>query len=385
MPAANRCITSSFSSDGIRPCRTSTRSPASGPAASCGATSSTATSGAPPCPRCPTRVLVEAVRGVVGAHVEDSSSPRPHVALVVAADPRADHVHLVPGRDLLAHPLPGPVQVARLLPGGDDVRRDRRPAGRQLGQRGHLEVAEHGHRDRARDRRGRHHQHVRRRDPPWPPAPRAARRRTGAARRRRPARGRRTGPAPRAARGCRRRCPPRRSRPAAAPGAWPRHPGEPVSSATRVPASAPPSIPRSASGPSRACIERWCCCASTSVGASSAACPPASTTAQHRPQRDHGLARADLALQQPVHRVARREVGGRAAPPTSRCPSVSVNGSRASNAAQQPVRGGHPRHRRQRRGRGAPPRQHDLQDERLVEPEPVDGAAPVRRRSPAGG
>ncbi len=53
---------------------------------------------------------------------------------------------------------------------------------------------------------------------------------------------------------------------------------EPVSSATRVAVSAPPSIPPSARSPSRFRSVRACCAASTSVGASSAAWPPASTT-----------------------------------------------------------------------------------------------------------
>jgi len=49
----------------------------------------------------------------------------------------------------------------RALKRGDHVRGDRRAAGRQLRQRGDLQVAEHGHRHRARDRRRGHHQHVR--------------------------------------------------------------------------------------------------------------------------------------------------------------------------------------------------------------------------------
>ena len=56
----------------------------------------------------------------------------------------------------------------RLEPGGlveerDDVGLDRGPAGRELGERRDLEVAEHGHRDGARDRRRGHHQDVGRR------------------------------------------------------------------------------------------------------------------------------------------------------------------------------------------------------------------------------
>ena len=66
--------------------------------------------------------------------------------------------------------------------------------GGQLGERGDVEVAEHRHRDRARDGRGGHDEHVRAAGPGLARgARRAARRRTGAARRRRPGRGRRTG------------------------------------------------------------------------------------------------------------------------------------------------------------------------------------------------
>ena len=45
---------------------------------------------------------------------------------------------------------------------GHDRGRDRRPPGRQFGQRGRLEIAEHGHGDRARDRRRGHDEQVRR-------------------------------------------------------------------------------------------------------------------------------------------------------------------------------------------------------------------------------
>ena len=59
---------------------------------------------------------------------------------------------------------------------------------------------------------------------------------------------------------------------------------------------------------------------------------------QHRPQRHDGLAGADLALQQPVHRVLGGQLRGRARSPTSRCPSVSANGSRGVERGQQAVR-----------------------------------------------
>ena len=62
---------------------------------------------------------------------------------------------------------------------------------------------------------------------------------------------------------------------------------------------------------------------------------------EHRAQRDDGLARADLALQQPVHRARRGPAPPRGSAPTSRWPAVSSNGSRASNAASRPPgRGG---------------------------------------------
>ena len=52
-----------------------------------------------------------------------------------------------------------------------------------------------------------------------------------------------------------------------------------------------------------------CWRARISVGAISAACRPASTTLGHRQQRDHRLARADVALQQPQHALVGGEIG----------------------------------------------------------------------------
>ena len=57
----------------------------------------------------------------------------------------------------------------------------------------------------------------------------------------------------------------------------------------------------------------------------------------HRPQRDHGLARTDLALQQPVHRVLAAELAGQLLAPTSRCPSVSSNGQGGVEGVQEPA------------------------------------------------
>ena len=56
------------------------------------------------------------------------------------------------------------------------------------------------------------------------------------------------------------------------------------------------------------CSVAKCCSASVSVGAISAACAPLLDRAQHRVERDDGLARADLAHQQPLHRAVAREV-----------------------------------------------------------------------------
>ncbi len=56
-------------------------------------------------------------------------------------------------------------------------------------------------------------------------------------------------------------------------------------------------------------IVRKCCSASTSVGAISAPCRPASTARRSVDERDDRLARADVALEQTLHRHRRREVG----------------------------------------------------------------------------
>ena len=82
---------------------------------------------------------------------------------LVAADARADDVDLVALPDLLTHPGPDPVHPARVVEQVDHGGLDRGAARRQLGERRDLEVAEDRHRDGARDRRRGHHQHVRRR------------------------------------------------------------------------------------------------------------------------------------------------------------------------------------------------------------------------------
>ena len=81
---------------------------------------------------------------------------------LVGGDAGAHDVDLVAALDLLAHPRPDAGDPARTVHQRHDVGLDRRPAGGQLGQRRRLEVAEDGHRDGPRDRRRGHHQHVRR-------------------------------------------------------------------------------------------------------------------------------------------------------------------------------------------------------------------------------
>ncbi len=63
--------------------------------------------------------------------------------------------------------------------------------------------------------------------------------------------------------------------------------------------------------PSSICAElRKCCSASTSVGAIERALVAALYRHEQRRERDDGLARADVALQEPVHRCGRRHVAG---------------------------------------------------------------------------
>ena len=52
-----------------------------------------------------------------------------------------------------------------------------------------------------------------------------------------------------------------------------------------------------------------CCRAKISVGAISAAWRPASITMRGGEQRHHGLAGADVAVQQPQHAVRLRQIG----------------------------------------------------------------------------
>ena len=104
--------------------------------------------------------------------------------------------------------------------------------------------------------------------------------------------------APGSARACRPRAAPRRSRCASRAAACSFARSALVSSTTRTPSSA--------QSPS---IVRKCCSASVSVGAISAPWRPCLDRAQERVERDDGLARADVALEQPLHRHRAREVG----------------------------------------------------------------------------
>ena len=135
-PWAKACIVRSFSSGGIRPCSISTRRPASSTSASWGASSSTARNG---------------------------RAPGWSRAALVRVDPRAHDIRLATLGNLLPHPLPGTVQPPRLGQRRHHGRLHLAPSCRQLDERGGVEVTEDGHRDRSRDRGRCHHEDVRRR------------------------------------------------------------------------------------------------------------------------------------------------------------------------------------------------------------------------------
>ncbi len=102
-------------------------------------------------------------------------------------------------------------------------------------------------------------------------------------------------------------------------------PMDPVSSTTLVACSAPPSMPPSASSPIISTTDRWCCWASTSVGASITACPPASTTASM-------ARRATIVFPDPTSPWSSRCIGwsvarsSKISRETFRWPSVRVRG-----------------------------------------------------------
>ena len=164
-PAAKRAIAAAFSAEGICPWRTPTSKPRSSPAASRAAS----TSAALPC-----------------CFSDSATSGQTTKAWR-------------PSRSCGADQLEGGVAVAL----ADQPRLDRAAPRRQLAQRGRVEVAVGGQRERAGDRRRGHVEDVREPFPaaPWRRAPAAARPRSGAARRRRRRRAGRTRPRARSARG----------------------------------------------------------------------------------------------------------------------------------------------------------------------------------------
>ena len=286
-------------------------------------------------------------------------------------DERADDERLAAGAQLLADPLVG---ARALALGRRDVRLDRPAPRGQLAQHGDVEVAVGGQRERARDRRRGHVQHVRREAVRRLAVERAAlvdaeavllvddrdgeaveldggldqRVRADeqlAARRWRACRAGR--------RGGRRRV-------------------EPVSSAACTQLARHQRLQRGEvllgerlgrrhQRRLRAVLDR----------------------AQHRVERDDGLARADLAHQQPLHRPAGREVARRSRPSRAAWSPVGVNGS--DSASQRAVSVGGVRERLGAR-RLAPPRapaqQRELEQQQLLEGEPHAGRPPGRRSAP---
>ena len=75
-------------------------------------------------------------------------------------DPRAHHEGLTPLPGLLANPFPRACQEVRFFLGRDHVGGHPGPPRRQLGECDHVQVPVHGHRDRAWNGCGGHHQHV---------------------------------------------------------------------------------------------------------------------------------------------------------------------------------------------------------------------------------
>ena len=278
-PARKRSITASFSAAATRPWSSSTRRPASSPC-----------------------LAGEPVEGLLGR-----GAPR------ASRTPRSAGTRRRPGGRRPPRRARAPTRLVLLARPAPGVVRDRRAARRQLVEHRDVEVAVDGHRRGARDRRRRHHEHVGG-DARSPLSRSAARCSTpkrccssitttpsdenatvaldegvgadddvdlaGAERREdRLALGRRwcgwsaARPAPAARRrGCRRRRP---SRP---------------SSSTRMP--------------------RKCCSASTSVGRHERALVAALHGDEQGADGDDRLARADVALEEPVHRVRAGEVGG---------------------------------------------------------------------------
>ena len=89
---------------------------------------------------------------------------------------------------------------------------------------------------------------------------------------------------------------------------------EPVSRVTRVPAGSPSSSPARPSGPSSCADAAGVLGGEHLGGREQRGLAAGVDDLGHGPQRDDGLARADLALQQPVHRLVAVELGGELLP-----------------------------------------------------------------------
>ena len=178
-------------------------------------------------------------------------------------------------------------------------------------------------RQRARDRRRRHHQNVDR-PAPWRQAPSAAPRRSGAVRRRWPAAGRRSRRPSGTPHGCRRGsgCRPRASAASFAARS------APLSRPVRISTGRPPPRPAARARPGAG-----------GRGSRSAPSSPPARPPRPRPapkERHQRLARAHIALQQPVHPVRRRHVGGDLAPSPA---PARRSGGRAAPRAPWPTAG----------------------------------------------
>ena len=114
-------------------------------------------------------------------------------------------------------------------------------------------------------------------------------------------------------------------------------------------------------------IDRWCCWASTSVGASSTACPPESTTRSIARSATSVLPEPDLALQQPVHRVRLGELGLEHGADLALAGGELEGQPLVEGREQSPATGA--RLRSEGTLRGTPTGQHQLEHERLLEPE----------------
>ena len=144
-PAAKARIAASFSSALMRPCS--------------GATRLSAKRG---CARELGEHRGDGCRGHGGIRLAVAVGRLPVVLGDARLDRGADHEALPAQLDLLGEALPDARTPAGTVGERHDVRLDAGAAGGELADRRHVEVAEDGHRDGARDGRGGEHEHVRR-------------------------------------------------------------------------------------------------------------------------------------------------------------------------------------------------------------------------------